>query len=283
MHLSQRLYKFAKRSYRLQKIYLNYIYSRLAPETAVVSTGTGHQIRLHPRYDYVQRELFLSVQQTNYERHVTDWLKRNIETGATAIDVGAHIGYYAVLISSLIGSNGNALFIEPLPEHYKALRDNLETNGFSSTRAIQLAVSDTNGQADFFPASDSGRNSLRYNEVTDRKPIRIITITLDDLLEKFSIDMVDLLQLDVEGAECLIFKGGHSVLTSGRIRTVLCEYHPDQLMQSFGVKPADFIDTVVAAGFEIFSLDAKTSDEIEFSREKINSYQHLVFRWRRYL
>lgn len=77
----------------------------------------------------------------------TDCLLDGLEAGDHFIDIGANIGYYALLAADLVGPTGRVFAFEPEPANCGLLRLNLALNGMLQAEVIEAAVSDGAGQA----------------------------------------------------------------------------------------------------------------------------------------
>lgn len=278
MYLSQFLYDIFRLSHRARKWYLRYLYAPLTPENVELEMEDNTLLYVKPRYDYVQRETFLYQGKYTYESHIVRWIARNLHQGETVVDVGSHIGYYLGPICRGVGPSGKAFFVEPLPEHYTLLQKNISANQFTWATSINLAISDQIGETIFYPAKDSGRNSLVQNSITNHEPITIMATTLDQLSSEKGVETIDLLQIDVEGAEVRVIQGASEFLKEHRIKMILCEWHPRQLKDEFQTDPIAFLAQINRYGYDAFRLDEQTGKEIAFNPEFVNTYQHLVFR-----
>lgn len=279
MHISQFFYSMFNLSYRGRKWYLRTIYPRLAPQSAELRMQDGTELFLHPRFDYVQREIFLFRGRYEYEPHIVRWLETNLKKGMAVVEVGAHIGYYTGLICRKITPSGQAFFIEPLYEHYLSLRRALIENHFDWGQAINIALSDKSGETVFYPSTDSGRNSMVRNITTDIDPISVQTLPLDDFLVQYNLECIDLLIMDIEGAESLVVGGGIKIFKNHKVNLVLCELHPKQLLEDFNINPIEFINSITDQGYKVFRLDPQSNSEVPFEEDRCLEYQHLVFRY----
>lgn len=278
MHLSQLLYRIFNLSYRARKWYLRYLHALLSPEIALMKMVDNTLLLVRPRYDYVQREIYLYLGDYAYEGHLIRWINQNLHPGMVTVDVGAHVGYYLGPVCKSVGREGRPIFIEPFPEHFGLLQQNMVANGFAWATVLNLALSDESGEILLYPAIDSGRNSLAKNGITDVTPIRVPAITLDELCKELSLSNIDLLQLDVEGAEVLVIQGANECFKKRRVKTILCEWHPRQICDDFETNPLDLINQITQAGFAAFFLDPQTGQELAFDSARVDNYQHLVFR-----
>jgi FkbM family methyltransferase len=129
--------------------------------------------------------------------------------GEIVIDVGSHIGCYALRASK---RGCNVIAIEPDPISYGILLKNLILNGFTSTKAFQEALSNERGVRRLFlaEASNTGRSSLKRK--ISGKSVNVAVEELDELVHKMELSRVDWLKIDVEGSELDVLHGGSSTL-----------------------------------------------------------------------
>lgn len=277
MYLSQILYDIFCISHNARKWYLKKLYPFITPTIARVKMDDGTRLKLAPIYDYVQREIYLYKGRYIYESHIVQWLRNFLKPGMNVMDIGAHVGYYLGPICQSINPSGTCLFIEPYPEHYALLQENAQNSGYKDAILINASVSDTIGSATLFPAKDSGRNSLVRNPVTNEKPINVQATTIDDLCTKYDLQKIDLLQIDIEGAETLALQGAKKCLQTKTIRTILCEWHPKQMQIYFNVNPREFLESILDYGYEISCIDSVSKLPIGFNFKRVLEYQHLLF------
>ena len=187
--------------------------------------------------------------------HVRQVLKR----GDVAVDVGAHVGYYARLFSELVGPEGLVVAVEPDPQNLSFLRGNLRG---SQVRLFPVAVGREEGEADLYaPPSNSGGKSL--GRVPEGLPQgRVAVRPLSTLLAEAGVGerRVRLLKLDVEGAE----KDALESLGpwASRVEQVVCELNA-RTQRAFGYAPSDLVELLSEMGYSAFALLDPTGAEGE--------------------
>jgi FkbM family methyltransferase len=145
-----------------------------------------------------------------------------INDGDTVLDIGAHAGVFSIFAAKA-AKNVKVYSFEPLPETFGLLRENISMNGITSVVAINKAVSDTSGQRELFVSSVSpGCNSLYIGEGLPK--ITVPTISLAEFLAQNSINTIDFLKMDCEGAEYEIFFNCPANVFK-KIRKISMEYH----------------------------------------------------------
>ena len=141
-------------------------------------------------------------------------LQRLLSPGDVFIDVGANIGLYALKASRLVGPTGRVLALEPGVEAYGHLTANLALNDFGWAEAMKGAASDRAGEAVLHHVplgNDPQAFSLIAN---DRAQVgeTVETLTLDILIARCDLTRVDLIKIDVEGAEPMVVAGARGML-----------------------------------------------------------------------
>jgi FkbM family methyltransferase len=151
-----------------------------------------------------------------YEPEVTEVLRREIRPGNICIDVGAHVGYYAILMARLAGQKGVVVAFEPVPVNFEMLQSNIALNALENVRLEPLAVSEGAGGLSLILRSDTeltmNASASGYGVEDRRKVLQVATCSLDGYLARTGI-IPDLLLIDVEGAELDVLKGAQATLS----------------------------------------------------------------------
>jgi FkbM family methyltransferase len=139
------------------------------------------------------------------------------------LDIGAHIGTFAVLAAKR-ARKGMVIACEPFKENYDLLLDNLRLNRVDNFTALNVAVGDRNGKRELKVPAFNGALGSFFQEGSERERFGVDSIMLDSLIEDQGLEEVDVLKIDVEGAEYPILFGT-SRRTLRRIRRIILEYH----------------------------------------------------------
>lgn len=145
-----------------------------------------------------------------YEPAVTRFFKSTLKNGMTVLDLGAHVGYYTVLASRLVGPSGRVYAFEPDPVTYRYLVLNVEANSCANVVTVNRAVSDRAETASFLHDPYGAESHLTGTPVVGA--IDVQTVTLDDFFSGAGWPRVDLVKVDVEGSEPKVL-GGMSLLS----------------------------------------------------------------------
>ena len=141
-----------------------------------------------------------------YEKDTLKLAKRLLSPGGVFVDVGANIGGYTIRLAS---KARRVYSFEPHPRNFRLLKYNLKLNNlYSKVYAYRYAVSQKKGKVLLTLSEFHGRHSIV--ELRSRY-IEVPSITLDDIL--YSEDNIDVIKIDVEGAEPLVLLGAKNTLT----------------------------------------------------------------------
>ena len=140
----------------------------------------------------------------------------------TIVDVGAHHGAYAVILGKIVQKmGGRVIAVEPNPQSFDVLKQNIRLNGLVDTVICEkVAIADKAGHMNIELISSESK--LTANQTNNSYIVEVIT--LEQLFKKHEIDYVDLLIIDVEGAELLVLRG--FPWQSVGVGKLFCELHP---------------------------------------------------------
>jgi FkbM family methyltransferase len=160
----------------------------------------------------------------------------------TVIDIGAHLGRYALISANRVDKEGKVITIEANPLVFEKLKKNLELNKVTNTICLNYAVYSEKTKIKLFVRKEESTNteySLRNTVMVDRDRLmverakdtdRILDVdadTLDNILDSNDIrqDNINWIKIDVEGAELEVLKGATNVLSKSKDIALLIEIH----------------------------------------------------------
>jgi FkbM family methyltransferase len=196
-----------------------------------------------------------------------------IKEGATVIDIGANIGLWALGAARRTGPKGVVHAFEPVPRNYEKLVRNLNLNQISCVKAHKTGLSDVAGEALIYDTSNgnSGGASLAQRTGVD-KPITINLMTLDRFCEEQNIQKVDLIKIDVEGAEILVLRGARNLLMREDAPAIFFEVS-ETLSAHFNSSSRTIKTLLKECGYEIFRLTDKRLERV--SIDETHSHEDL--------
>jgi FkbM family methyltransferase len=190
-----------------------------------------------------------------WEMWCTEFMLRRIRPGQVAWDIGANLGYYAVLMADIVGREGRVLALEPNPRLAQLCERNLALNGFWHGAATKrLAACDRSDVTLRFRAQiDDPKNGRLLPEdaparsIAEEEDVLEVAVRgtrLDDLAD----GPVDFIKIDVEGAEESVWAGMQGVLAANPAITVLMEFN------ALRCTAAEATLKAIAAQFELREL-----------------------------
>jgi FkbM family methyltransferase len=165
----------------------------------------GARMRLHPYNNNCEKKVAFTPQ--FFDPAERKLLAERLRPDCVFIDVGANIGAYALFVAGLSGPGARILAVEPQPDIFDKLAYNIAQNPFGTVKAVACAVADKAGELTLFvDQRNSGESSLKVVGTNEGAAIRVPAVPLLDLVRGESIDRIDAIKLDVEGAEDLILE-----------------------------------------------------------------------------
>ncbi len=195
---------------------------------AVVSLVDGVQLICYPQSSYGSFVVYSKMP----EYFEMMFFHSIISDDDTVFDVGANIGALTVLAAHKC-PKGKVYAFEPTPQLLKYLHQNIRLNDFAKrVEVYQQAVSDSVGNCSFSISSQSEVNHLDWQQDRTEKSITVPAITIDSFCKKMGIAQINILKIDVEGAEPLVFSGAKKMLSSGSVD--ICMFEMNKNITHFG-------------------------------------------------
>jgi FkbM family methyltransferase len=221
------------------------------PKTVRVGPATIH---LNPNDPVLSGALALRV----YERQEIAFFRKICRPHITVLDIGANTGLYTALAMHLC-PYGRVIAIEPHAESCEFLRRTIAANADSTNAAVEVfecAASDHGGTAQLFLNPDNkADNRLYRSEMTPRAQSAAVRLrAIDDILAEQSIASIDILKIDVQGAELAAITGAAKTIRNSPAITLLTEFWPQGIWQASGRDPSDYIDLLIGLGLELNEL-----------------------------
>ncbi len=192
-----------------------------------------------------------------FEPAVTSLIREVLLPGQTFVDVGlggANTGYYSLLAWSNIKPGGRVIAFEPDLNSMRRFQANLSFNPGCSIVVVPLALSDREGISPFWGSSPGQSNQGRGTLCAGRGQGRDVqTVRLDTYLDHSDVETIDLLKMDIEGAEGLALEGMRQCLRDFRIKRLLLEMHREPLERA-GRSPATVVQLLQSAGYVGFRV-----------------------------
>ena len=214
----------------------------------------------------------------NYEADETRFFIEQIQSTDICFDVGGNVGYFSLLMSRL-ASDGSVHVFEPIPVNAALIAANTALNAIENLHLTNAAVGDHQGSVQFSISVDSAYSSMHATgRLAEEKSIHVPMITLDDYLSATSLTRIDVMKVDVEGAEDLVVRGSSSLLgdLNRRPRIVLMELF-DGNLSSFDATVSSVIARMATYGYQPHVLKAGGSRLDAYDPLKHSAFYNIVF------
>lgn len=225
----------------------------------VVKREGAYAVPLADGYIFIPEEeenlllMYTGATSAGLEPGVRHIMQSVLEPGDFAIDVGASVGLHTLALARAVGAGGHVEAFEAETRLEPVLRRTFAVNGLAQVTLHQLAVGAKNGTATFHVAQTIGHSSL-YDLGGDdpvREKVRVSLKKLDSLIEKSVA--VNLIKIDVEGAELDVIRGAKRVLKNSPECVIVAECGPSHLQRT-GTSVEDWFGEFAAHGFEPYGI-----------------------------
>ena len=215
-------------------------FSVVSRQTATIDLG-----------DRIQRLMWGAA----YEPDVRKCLSSLLRAGDTFVDVGAHIGFFSLIASSLVGSQGKVYAFEADATLFQTLHSNALAYPWlvSSLRAVWK----NSGSVTFsnpWQAGESGWGKLAAVR-NEGHTASVQAISLDDWYESVGSPPIRLIKIDAEGSEPFILEGAQRMIASSRPYLII-ELN-DNLLREVGQTRANIADSLREQVYRLFAIGPK--------------------------
>ena len=201
--------------------YIFIIFRFQRKDSLIIKDIQGSKLYLNIRDKGASRELALVGIR---EKLATETLQSDLREGNCVVDIGANIGYYALMEARLVGSHGKVYAIEPVPHNIELLENSIRLNNYGNIETFQLAIGCQDDILRLY-LSDHPNWCSFYPPHKIIGEIDIEVVSLDSFLKNKRPP--NLIRMDVEGYEYEILNGMSSILKSNGSLKLFIEFHPD--------------------------------------------------------
>lgn len=209
------------------------------PNDGVYRVDRGAIMELRMK-DFIERSIYFDAYEFLCRRIILCYLK----PGSVFIDIGANVGYYSLLANARVGAAGRVLSFEPNPVTAWQLKRNIRLNAARQIELFGVALSDKEGDVQLYCPIDEthGHASMRNQGWQSADNYTVPAKRLDDILP-MDIEHIDLVKIDVEGAELLVFRGGGHTISNLK-PPVIIELN-EKAAANFGYDSLDVIKLLI--------------------------------------
>jgi hypothetical protein len=170
---------------------------------------------------YIERQLFFNI-------------LKQLKGDVTLLELGAGRGDWCLALTGIVDfnlidtdiSSYKCIAVEAEPTHYEWTKAHFEEQGIKGAQALHGAISSKNGECKFYSTEDPA--STYGQAITENGNLTVPCYTVDYLIDKYSLSKVDIVHVDIQGAEYDMLLGATEALSKGTIKYMLIGTHsPD--------------------------------------------------------
>jgi len=228
--------------------------------------------------EHMQRRIFWM---DYYNREIVALLKSVLSSGMVMVDVGANIGEVTLVAAKIVGHTGQVIAFEPMEEIAASLERNVRCNHLKQVVIARLGLADTISTASIYESCGQGEageenrglGSL-YGGSSTNLPAQIIQLTtLDAYFRDHPVRRLDVIKIDIEGAELPCLKGAAHTLR--KFQPALIIEIQEQTSTMAGYRPEEILDYLEPFGYT-FQAIGKNGRLTPIGRATLSSYQNVL-------
>ena len=189
----------------------------------------------------------------SHEPFETELLSKWIKESDYVLDLGANIGYFTLIMSKLVGDSGKVFSFEPSMDNFEILKKNIKVNNCNNVIIENMAVGNKNGEIKLYLSDNQSMHTLYENTISTNRSVTVPIIKLDDYYNKKSINKINVIKMDVEGAELDTLRGMSNILTENKDVVLFVEFNPESIKKA-GMLPKDQLAFIDDLGFKIYVI-----------------------------
>jgi FkbM family methyltransferase len=203
-------------------------------------------------------------------------IKNRLRQGDVFIDIGANIGSYSLVAAKQVGDNGRVIAFEPVGTVFNRLRENIALSNLANTDTEQKAVFNKNQTLEIHLASHKnlGMSSIYHHDTESGTSEQVSTVRLDDYLAGHPVAKIDMIKIDIEGAEMFALQG-----MKGSLRKFKPEIFielKEEALQHSGYSVNDIIEFLIRIGYKQYAV-SENGHLIQDLDKKRKDYYNFLF------
>lgn len=247
------------------------IREQLKPRNIHVRLPGGSQFNIARADEIAER-----ISHGTYEVDVLRFIRRVLKPGMVALDLGAHCGYFTLLMREAVGPGGQVHSFEPSPCTYRRLLGNIRRNHFTNVFACETALGLREGWITFnaYKGVRAAYSTLGTPPFPHSVRTEVPVTTLDLYTSRQSVGHIDLAKMDVEGSELEVLQGARRLLESRAVKVLVFEVS-DIRLESRATSSAALLDYLMQLDYTLHDLNNE-GRLTPISQQVTYGYQNLV-------
>lgn len=216
-----------------------------------------------------------------YCRDIILLMDRFVKPGMVVIDVGANLGEVSLAAARRVGISGHVYAFEPMDSQFACLIDNININEIKQITPEKKGLSDQGGVASIYSVSGVFKDGTKHVGLGTLYPSsersipsgEIELTTLDEYCSVKGVERIDLVKIDVEGAELAVLQGGVGALQ--RFKPYLIVEIQPGTTHSAGYRPEDIVNLLKTLGYSFYIIGRKAKLR-EMKDGDLNSFHNVL-------
>jgi len=214
----------------------------------------------------------------SYEQEEVNFFNKHVKADDICLDIGGNVGYFSLIFSKL-AHKGMVYTFEPIKLNAEIIRLNKLLNNIDNILINEIAVSNKEGIVNFSKSKDSAFSSLiDTGRVEIDSIISVQELPLDIFIKNNNISKVDIIKIDVEGAEGLVISGAKHLFSNKHLRPryILMElYQPN--LSFFNESIPKILLNMNNFNYSPFIIDKKSLELISYDLSKHKNFYNVMF------
>lgn len=234
---------------------IKYLCLRLFNVRYAIANVNNYKMKLDFKTPGLSRTLYIYGKRELPDLHV---MYETLQPGMVVADIGANIGYYALLEAQIVGKEGHVHAFEPDPRNLPLLKDNIQLNNMDSVVTVYDQAISNKTETKMFQLGERSNVSsfVGRTDIVDSVSVSCISLAEFEHIEK-----VDMLRMDAEGYECKIIEGIIPYLRENRRpMSIMLEVHSklyDKEELNFDIQLQALLDIGFKASHMISNVGAR--------------------------
>ncbi len=233
---------------------------RKHPEEAKFVVNWWHDLKLNLQLAADSGRCFYTSE--TLEPNEFAFLDRVLQPGMILLDIGGNEGLFSMFAARKVGTSGAVHAFEPSSREQQAFKANMTLNNLSQVHLHEVALGDTPGTIELNIAGfeHMGHNTVGskfyYDSVKADHVEEVQVMRLDDVVREQGIKRVDMIKIDVEGAEVMALRGGRETIE--RFHPLILSEYQNGSLQLAGSSIQEYVQLLEELGYELYEFDEET-------------------------
>lgn len=189
-----------------------------------------------------------------FEDQILYVFQKLLNPDSIVLDIGANIGLYSLIAAQKVKGENHIYAFEPAPKAYQNLLKNISLNKAFHITAHNCCIADFEGEITLNICVDDAYNSIGTSPILQiQEQVNTPVITIDAFVEKYSLPKVDIIKIDTEGAEMLVFEGARKTLEN--FSPIIFFEINQKVLQGFDYSSKDLLIFLETYGYQIFDIN----------------------------